>query len=52
MIIGSVDKTAETQVMVKLTDINEKIGEYDVSHANDMSLLDEGITLMRTKLSK
>ena len=39
-------------LMVTLTDINEKIGEYDVSHANDMSLLDEGITLMRMKFSK
>lgn len=36
---------------VKLTDINIKIGEYDVSHANDMSSLDKGISLMQTKLS-
>lgn len=40
------------KLVVKLTDINEKMGEYDVSHANDMSLLDEEISLMRKKLSK
>lgn len=36
----------------KLTDTNTKLGEYDVSHANDMSLLDEEMSLLQIKLSK
>lgn len=39
------------KLVLKLKDINENIGEYDVLHANDMSSIDEKMSLVKAKLS-